>query len=167
MLCRILEYKRHMLAWKRRIIRKRIMNESKFWWSDVKRRLWGKKWQDSLRYNMRARMKGGGGGTTHKKRHGHRCDSALQEVQIKMGEGRENAQKCITSGKWEGWQGTESLWVTLEQWHQRGELGKRMEIQIREVSKTDYEEHIHKYRVFTMDFFPPFFFFLFFLPCIL
>lgn len=101
-------------------------------------------------------------GKKTKKRRGHGCDSALQEVQIKMGEGRENALKYITSGKWEHWQGTESLWVTLEQWHQRRELGKRMEIQIREVSKTDYEEHIHKYRVFTMDIFLPFF-----LPCIL
>lgn len=50
------------------------------------------------------------------KRHGHKCDSVLQKVQIKMGcvfVCRENAQKYITSGKWKA-DGTQSFGVTLE-----------------------------------------------------
>lgn len=49
------------------------------------------------------------------KRHGHRCDSALQKIQIKMGcvlVWRENALKFIMSGKWEGWWDTK-FWSNI------------------------------------------------------
>lgn len=49
------------------------------------------------------------------RRHGHRCDSAQQKVQIKVGSvfvRRENAQKSITSGKWEGWCDT-NFWSNI------------------------------------------------------
>lgn len=49
------------------------------------------------------------------KRHGHRCDSALQKIQIKMGRvlvWRENALKFIMSGKWQGWWDTK-FWSNI------------------------------------------------------
>lgn len=60
---------------------------------------------------------------------------AAHEAPMKTWEATEASQKYNPSGKLEGWRGTESLGMTREEWDWRAELGKRMEIQIREVSK--------------------------------